>query len=73
MANKYKNPVGSNAYHVERQRAYEKRRLAQRQIPLWLALIDRVITLDRQCRTYQEIAEQLVKDEEFLIKERRTK
>lgn len=73
MASKYKNPVGSNAYHVERQRAYEKRRLAQRQIPLWLALIDRVITLDRQCRTYQEIAEQLVKDEEFLIKERRTK
>lgn len=73
MASKYKNPVGSNAYHVERQRAYEKRKLAQRQTPLWLALIDRVITLDRQCRTYQEIAEQLVEDEKFLIKERRTK
>lgn len=72
MTSKYKNPVGSKAYHVERQRAYEKRKLAQRQTPLWLALIDRVITLDRQGRTYQEIAKQLTEDEKFLIKERRT-
>lgn len=72
MTSKYKNPVGSKAYHVERQRAYEKRKLAQRQIPIWVSVIERVLELDGAGRTHQEIAKQLTEDEKFLIKERRT-
>lgn len=73
MNYKYKNETGSKAYHVECQRAYEKRKLAERQKPLWVALIERVMNLQAQGFNRYEIAEQLTKDEKYLIKERKTK
>lgn len=70
---KYKNPTGSNAYNVEKQRAYEKRLVAERQKPMWVAVIERVMNLQAQGANRYEIAEQLTKDEKYLIRERRTK
>lgn len=70
---KYKNPTGSNAYNVEKQRAYEKRKLAEKQKPIWVAMLERVMNLQAQGFNRYEIAEQLTKDEKFLIKERVTK
>jgi hypothetical protein len=70
---KYKNPVNTKEYHVEVQRKYEKRKLAERQKPIWVAMLERVMNLQAQGINRYKIADQVTKDEKFLIKERVTK
>lgn len=68
---KYKNPVGSKAYYVEKQMAYLDRKTRGSRIKKWQAVLARVLELEMQGLTYDEIAEQLLEDNKFIIRERK--
>ena len=67
MKYKYKNPVGTKEYRLEKQLAYLSRIRYKEQLERWEQVINSVYDMEVQGYTYSQIAQELAKTSPYRL------